>query len=284
MANDTQELDALFSNIQEDANAEAATVEGDTPVVEGAKKTRGKSNPIQEIARHEILSNPALKDVKSTQSQDLEVTDVYCTYILKNIKPDKSQLTADGKYKRVPTSYKVGYKVKNVSDNPITYLKPNYVLNEETGQYEDHAEEATMAPGEEVILDRMNMTKLVSRTEFSLMLRNGRVKKSSKSDFSTVEELLRSYYFTFDDKSGKTVNDDDVNIVVDDVAKDGTRTVKAEFLSVFGFIMNQTEKSSGSKAAKEPKTKISTQEATALAIQAVIRGEAPISAFNNTKV
>lgn len=249
----------------------------ETPVATGgddkakaAKKA--EDDKVKAAAEGILKQNPGLVEVLSTRSSDLEVTKVFCTFIIPNIKPDKSQPKNEkGKYPLVATSYKVGYEVRNVGSEPIQYMAPNYVLNPETGKYENQEHEATLAPGDTAILDRLHMTMLCARPEFSFGLRNGSIKKSSKQSIETKEELLRSYYFTFDREAVSFVSDDEVNQLVDEEV-DGVKKIRDEFVPYFGYVMN-TKEVKARAARKASKKTISSQEKQALFIMSVLQGQ-----------
>lgn len=267
--------DTLETLFNDDNLGEEVSTPEEQVTVAPPKAAKKNVSVIEAEVSKAIAEDPSVVEKMSLRSDDLEVTNIYYTYLVGNIKPDKTQPKRDnGRYPVVKTSYKAGYAVKNVSDQPIQYLKPNYVLNPETGRYEDQAFEATLAPGEEVILDRLNMVKLIARPEFSNKTKNGKLLRSSKTNVESKEEFIRSYYFKYADEIGISVNDDDIGVSIDKEGPDGTTTIADEYLQTFGYILNTKEKKERVPRSSSGKRKISAQEASALYLMRVIEGKA----------
>lgn len=149
------------------------------------------------------------------------------------------------------TSAIVGYEVKNIGTEPITYQTEVWAAGAD-GKYEAQQVEATLNPGETCVLTRKFMTILCSRPEISFTLANGKIISNLKKGRST-EELLSSFYFQFSDDT--PVNDDRVKKAVDEDV-DGQRVVKAEYVPAFGYLNNPKE-----RAAKRQKAaKVSVQD------------------------
>lgn len=255
-------LDAVFgSEADFNAGAEVPAAAADVASDRKAKK-KELDEKIKEIVRDELAAQPGLVEILNTKSQDMEVVSVMATYIRANIKVDKSNPNAP---QNVRTSYKIGYKVKNVGTEPVQYMASNYVLDAATGQYVDQPYTATVAPGEEFIVDRKRMTELFSRPEYSFTLRNGHLQRSSAGNLTSKDEILASYYFTFDAESGMYVNDDSMNTLIDKEGPDGTPVVDDKYLPYFGFLMNAKAPKERKKGAK--KAKITAQQANALYIR-----------------
>ena len=248
--------------------------EAQAPVVtpdEGKKAKKSEDDKVKAAAEQVLKSNPGLLDTLSTKADDFEVTKIFSTYLIPNIKPDKSQPKGEnGKYPIIPTSYKVGYEVRNVGAEPVQYKAPNYVLNPETGKYENQEYDAVINPGETAILDRLHMTMLFARPEYSFSLRNGSIKKSSKQGIQTQEEMLRSYYFAFDREAVSFVSDDDVNQIIDEDGADGTKKISDEYTKYFGFVMNKEAKPARKSKASSRRA-VSNQERQALLIMSMLQ-------------
>ena len=144
------------------------------------------------------------------------------------------------------TSAIVGYEVKNIGTEPITYQTEVWAMGAD-GKYEAQPVEATLGAGETCVLTRKFMTILCSRPEISFTLANGKIISNLKKGKST-EELLNSFYFQFSDDT--PVNDDRVKKAVDEDV-DGQRVIKAEYVAAFGYLNNPKEKAAKRvKAAK----------------------------------
>lgn len=143
----------------------------------------------------------------------------------------------------------VGYEVKNIGSEPITYQTEVWAKGED-GKYVAEVVEATLAAGETAALTRKYMTLLCARPEISFTLANGKIISNLKKD-RQVDEMLNSFYFQFN--NGVAVNDDKVKKAID-IDVDGARVVKDEYVATFGYLNNPKEKKV--KAAKGQKLSI----------------------------
>lgn len=201
-----------------------------------AEKTERKEfiKGLRRDIQDKISSDPAYVERLKSLSNSLEVVNTLGAGTGGNIKLDESS----SERKLVATSQIVGYVVKNVGKEPITY-KTEIWAKDETGKYVATASEAVLAPGETAALTRKFMTILCARTEISFTLLNGKIiSKFGKT--RTVEDMLNRCYFQFNDDIA--VNDDSVKISVDEEDASG-RHVKPEFVSTFGYLDNPKEKS-----------------------------------------
>lgn len=140
----------------------------------------------------------------------------------------------------VQTGQIVGYIVKNVGDKPISYITEEYE-KDEAGQFIGQRKEKVMAPGEEVQLARQYFTMLTARPEFSFMLSNGKVVRGSALlDTDDLKKELEAHYFSYDDPNKQINSDENKKNVGRDIGEGGKAhwVVKDEYLSTFGFLMN----------------------------------------------
>ena len=197
-----------------------------------------------------------------------------------NIVVDHSatKVGADGKTERAlaSTSVIVGYRVENTGDQPIPYQCNEWHMDE-NGKYVSQRVQKTLAAnGGQADLSRVDMTALCSVPEIAFTLANGKVMRGSASAGrdpkrpASLEDELGAYYFSFDAEAKLNVNSDDVKLNVGVKGADGKWTLKPEFESTFGYLMNVKE-----RAARQPKSKAeqtTSSELFANYVQRLING------------
>lgn len=163
--------------------------------------------------------------------------------------------TTGAKRKVAPTSAIVGYVIRNVGKEAITFRSEKWTKDPQTGKFVGQPVDVTIKPGESANLSRKYMTVLASMPEFSLEFKNGSMSHSSaKFDESNIDELLASYYFSFSDPEVK-VHSDEIKLAIgvktkSDKGGEAVWVVKPEYEADFGFLNNTPEK----PATKRTKT------------------------------
>jgi hypothetical protein len=135
------------------------------------------------------------------------------------------------------TSYIVGYELQNIGNEPISYQTETYAQND-SGEWVGTQVTLTAKPGEKFNLTRKYMTLFGIRPEVSFTFANGKMKKSSANTSKmSIDKVLESYYFSFDDPTIR-VNSDEVKLAVADKVGEKQWIVKTEYEAVFGYLNN----------------------------------------------
>ncbi len=214
----------------------------DTQVEEKKNEKKEFLKGLKADLQNKLATDPDYVERLQSLSNSIEVVHTLGYGKGGNIVVDKS--SADRKLKS--TSAIVGYEVKNIGDEAITYQTEVWTMGAD-GKYEAQPVEATLGAGETCVLTRKFMTILCSRPEISFTLANGKIISNLKKGKST-EELLNSFYFQFSDDT--PVNDDKIKKAVDEDV-DGQSVIKAEYVAAFGYLNNPKEKAAKRvKAAK----------------------------------
>lgn len=90
----------------------------------------------------------------------------------------------------VSTPAVIGYKIKNLSSQPISIIRMTATPDHSTSQ-------AVLNPNQSICLNRTEMAFLSSKPEIGCTFANGKVVNSSKKTAQSLYQLLESYYFTF---------------------------------------------------------------------------------------
>lgn len=217
-----------------------AAMAGDASVETNAKAEEKKiKTAMAQSFKVKVASDPEFAKIVNSASGSLSVESVYKYGATGNIKVNKEAETRE----LVACGKPVGYAVKNIGSTPIAYTTEEFAAGAD-GIYVGTVVNKTIAPGETVMITRKYLAMLVSRPEFGMKLANGSVITSAVKAKST-DQILSQSYFNFKADSGKTVNDDDVSIRIDNEGK-----VTDEFITVFGNLNNPKQaktKKSGSK-------------------------------------
>lgn len=234
-----EDLTSVFGDVQpvEAPEEEVVTVE--------AKTTKGKKSKefVEKLKTDFISTAEAMAqngvdmfEQVSCKSDSLEIVNTLGYSDKGGLVVDHDR--ADSKKDRPlgTVSEIVGYKLRNVGNEPIPYQTEVWAKNE-TGEYVATPAEYLLQPNEEVSLTRKYVTILCSRIEFSNVLKNG-VLITRVSPDSTREDILNSAYLRFNDNRG--VHDDTVKIAIADKIDDRW-IVKPEFEAAFGFLNNESE-------------------------------------------
>lgn len=249
-------MDNIFNSLPE----EVASVE---PKVE-TKVDDANVKSLMKSAMAQTLKNvPNYNEIKGTKSECFEVTATLGFGDKGNIVVDKTSKER----KVVPTSKIEGYKVKNVSDEPIPYETEVYAENED-GIFVGTVVEKVAAPGEEIQLSRKYMTKKFSPIEYNFTLANGQIVKGPKRLDAPLDEYLEAHYFKYNKNLNLSVNDDEVKKNIGEKHGDDWK-VKPEYVETFGYLNNPKEVNRG-KARKE---KITTAELQANLVRMLLEQE-----------
>lgn len=204
-----------------------------------------KEQEMRDLMIAKLNTDPNFKEQLRSRSADIKVVKILGYSKLGNMVHDKEESARQNK--RVlqnKVSANVGYRIQNVSKEPIQYQTESFT-KDATGVFVGEKQVKTMAPGEVVDLTKANLTRLLSRGEFSFRVANGFMKPSSKTRIATLEDQLNAFYFSFEsDEEGTKVqvNDDSVKLLIDN---DGD--IKPEFEAVFGYLNNPKVKKANSK-------------------------------------
>lgn len=245
-------MDSLFQGMGEMPNAEATSIEKDDAV---NKKKAEKKEKLKLAMQETMATDPNYIDKVRKLSDSLEVVKTLGAGDGGNIIRDKAKSSADHR-ELVSTSKIVGYRVRNIGSEPISYMTEEFAKNEE-GIFVGTQVKKTLNPGETADLTRQYMTMLCCQPEFSFTLANGKIIMGSaaKSNSKTVDlkKELETYYFKFTANEGEEapqVNDDTVKLSVDEKVGD-KMVVKPEFEATFGYLNNPKEGRRGGRKASE---------------------------------
>lgn len=250
----------METNIFEELDNNVESTEKTEVKVENSKK--GLANPelakAKAILNKDLHEDPTLKDKIRTACNSIEVINTLAFGESGGLVTDKEAMAQanDGKRKVQGVSKIIGYKIKNIGEEPIKYRTSKWTLDEATGVFVENKVEKTLAPGEVANLSRLYITMLGARPEFSNKFANGKLVKSSSS--AKVKEdlvaLLESYHFVFSpvvDENGnetkKEVHGADVKISISKKNEEGKDVVIPEYEEDFGFLNNAKAKNGGKK-------------------------------------
>lgn len=203
--------------------------------------------------RESLAGDPTFAQRIHTLSDAIEVTNSLGFGENGNIVVDKSKpVDKDGKKPLATTSAIVGYRVKNVGTEPISYQTEVYTQDAD-GKFVGQKVEKVLAPGQTCDLARAYMTMFCARPEISFTLANGKViRGSSKKTAGDIKEELEAYYFAFNKDLGIQINGDDVKLNVGEKVGDKW-VVSAEYLETFGYLNNTVEKARAGRKADGPR-------------------------------
>lgn len=259
-----ESLDALDGMLENDdevvTTEEAGAGETATDDKEAKKK---EQREMKEKFEEAVEKDPTMQERLGKWSNSIHVLNTLGFGENGNLVVDpssKGKIGDDGKPKRdlVYTSKIVGYRIKNVGTEPITYLTEEYEQTEE-GTYVGTKVQRTINPGDTANLARRYFTAFSAYPEISMKFQNGKmVRSSTKADSKDLEQLLDAYYFAFNDKNLK-VNSDEIKMNISHPVQDSegkTRwVVNDEFVKDFGFLNNPEESKSKSRGKGKGKGK-----------------------------
>lgn len=243
-------MEDLFKSLEKDNSVEVVQEnQGIKNEVKDSNKAKRqeKVKMFKDSMNQTLQENPEYLKNLRTLSPYIEVVNSLGYGDKGNILLDRDKTDSSGKRKLQYTSAIVGYKVKNNSQQTITYETETYMADE-NGKYIPTVVEKTFAPGEEICIARAYMTKLCARPEISFTLGNGKLVRSS-ANATDFRSELEAYYFTFSDEENKQINDDSVKLNVAEQLGDKW-VVKPEYLEIFGYLNNPSEKASKTKGAR----------------------------------
>lgn len=207
---------------------------------EQEKKAAKKEEHEKMIAAYKqtVSTDPEFLNKIHTLSNSVEVVHTLGYGVGNNVVVDKKASTP-GNRVLTGASATVGYQVRNIGEESISYLIEEYAQGED-GKFVGTVTQKQMAPGEIVNFPRKYMTMFCAQPEISFKLANGiMVASSSTKSAKNLDDELASYSFRFtkgEDGVAPGVNDDTVKISID---TDGV--VKDEYLSNFGYLNNPKE-------------------------------------------
>lgn len=229
----------------------------DTKKEERKEFLKGLKTDLQD----KLASDPDYCKRLRSMSDSLEVVHTLGYGTDGNIIRDKS---VTDKRKLDATSKIVGYEVKNIGTEPITYQTETWTQGED-GVYVATLVEKTLEPGQVAYLTRKFTAVMMARPEISFTVANGILISNISGKNNGTDALLEGFYFRFND--GTPVNADSVKRSVDEEGADGSRVVKAEYVEAFGFLNNPTK---SKKKDKKDKPKVTVQDMMANYINTLI--------------
>lgn len=238
-------MDAVFGN-NEQVNA---NVETDEQLKKQQKKE--KVSIMKASLKERIQTDKTYLERKNRLSHSVRVINSL-GFGKGNIVLDKKATEESGERKLAPTSKIVGYRIKNIGDEAISYVTAVCKETEPgSGVWTQEKVTKSLAPGETADLSRLYMTMLAVNDEFSLMFDNGIMMASSKKSTKGLKQELEAYYFKPSDVDEKgvqiSVNDDTFKISIED---GDTNKVLPQYEETFGFLNNVKTRATGESGPK----------------------------------
>lgn len=180
--------------------------------------------------RNRRLRENVPSDIGS-RSKDLQIVSQLVDTSRRSVGVDKSA----GKRVFVKRPVTVGYRVKNVSEEAVTFNRRVYRASAPSADgeivYTCQDAEYVLEAGKTVDLSKYDAARLFGRTEFGFTARNGYFTGSKGLENSAdLEEYYSTRYFV----PTTPLSDRDTVIINSDV---GLKDVSDEFLPVFAFLM-----------------------------------------------
>jgi hypothetical protein len=180
--------------------------------------------------RNRRLRENVPSDIGS-RSKDLQIVSQLVDTSRRSVGVDKSA----GKRVFVKRPVTVGYRVKNVSDEAVTFNRRVYRASAPSADgeivYTCSDAEYVLEAGKSVDLSKYDAARLFGRTEFGFTARNGYFTGSKGLENSAdLEEYYSTRYFV----PTTPLSDRDTVIINSEV---GLKDVSDEFLPVFAFLM-----------------------------------------------
>ena len=180
--------------------------------------------------RNRRLRENVPSDIGS-RSKDLQIVSQLVDTSRRSVGVDKSA----GKRVFVKRPVTVGYRVKNVSDEAVTFNRRVYRASAPSADgdivYTCQDAEYVLEAGKTVDLSKYDAARLFGRTEFGFTARNGYFTGSKGLENSAdLEEYYSTRYFV----PTTPLSDRDTVIINSEV---GLKDVSDEFLPVFAFLM-----------------------------------------------
>lgn len=232
-----------------------------------AKKER--SMMMVNMFKERVEKDPTFRSRHCTLSKSITVENTLSYGDSGNVVIDRSAKPIIGKNgkERLPleqTSQIVGYRIRNIGDQPVRYTTEAY-KQDENGQWVGEVVDKVLEPGGFADLTRKYMTVFCCQPEIFFQLANGKIKNGPrKTKRGDIDAELEAYYFSFNERSIK-VNSDSVKINVSTKTKaaDGTVkwVVKDEFAETFGYLNNA--KSSKTSEGRRKRTDWTPQDIAA---------------------
>lgn len=250
----------------------------ETPKATVSEKTKEKNEAVK--LTEAKLADPDFSAALNTLSPYLEVINTLSHDGESSLVGGGMKTVTDehGKEKEVreliPTSGIVGYRVQNISDSvDVPYTTVEYE-KDENGVYVGREVAKVLAPGQIADLTKRSFVATTCIPEFSFVIANGTVIKSSrKSKTNSVTDLLDQYYFKANANTGIKVNSDEMKIniseaVIDENGKEKF-VVAEEHVITFGYLNNEPEKDA---TKKEKKRTVTNQTVAASYVHDIITG------------
>lgn len=185
----------------------------------------------------------AIKEQLSTRSKDLQVTKALTfgepKYI---VRKDEA-----GNETKEPVPNVVGYKVLNISNEPIACYTTSCELVD--GRYIKTPVQTVIAPQAEIALRKVDFVTLLSAPEFSFEAANGKLttRRFTGKTQDELEAFLEKHNFLFSNgvKVGEMI--EQISTLVD-----GQNVVVPDYKATFAFLENKAEKKQRQAGTKTP--------------------------------
>ena len=232
----------------EETAVAASETEGAKQETGTKKKTDGILQEAKEKFREKWKNDEDFRNKLNIYSNDIEVVNTIGSYRKPVPVQDLKEVQgADGKTEKdrklIPVAGIVGFKIKNVGDKPHTFITKEW--SPVDGKYVATEVSKTLNPGEELVISHTDLVKAVVEPEFSLTLKNGNFRKSGKPKKGDADSIFSMVAFFYNAVDGKTMSVHNSSKIVIDSDKDSE--IKPEFLSTFGFLLNKTERKTGTR-------------------------------------
>lgn len=198
----------------------------------------------------EVAADPTIMDRKNTLCKCIQVEGTLGfgnTGLIQTRAADKE---AGVKREVGQTSAIVGYVIKNVGDKAIEVRTEVFTQDPNTKQYVGKETTVSLKPGANMPISRKWLTFLACQVEFGMKLANGTMVGSPKKLINaTADQAFSAFHFKFSDASIKV---NDVKTDIHDVVTENGETkyvVKKDYVSTFGYLMNETPKATGGRKA-----------------------------------
>lgn len=198
----------------------------------------------------EVAADPTIMDRRNTLCKAIQVEGTLGFGNAGLIQTRAADKATGTKREVGATSAIVGYIIKNVSDKPIEVRTEVFTQDPNTKQYVGKETTVSLKPGASMPISRKWLTFLACQVEFGMKLANGTMVGSPKKLINaTADQAFSSFHFKFSDASIKV---NDVKTDIHDVVTDNGETkyvVKKDYVSTFGYLMNETPKATGGRKA-----------------------------------
>lgn len=223
---------------------------------------------------NKIKADPTYSEQVFTKQDNLEVINALAHPNVSSIVRGEDKVQEDGSTKRgiEQAIGIVGYKVKNIGDEPVKYTTCVYTKDAD-GKYEGKEVSRTVEPGETFDIAKKYLTIMLSYPEYSMGVKNGALRRGPATATDSESEFNAYYFKPYDDTI--KVNSDEFKLNIGVKGADDVWGIKPEYEETFGFVLN-TEKKKGGKRSSAGGPSVTNQQIAANYIQSLLNGDATI--------